>query len=137
MAASITADQRRLVEWLDEEFDGPRLHRLDGHGHVGVAGEEDDRHVRAAGELPLQFETAQPGKGQVEDHTARDRAPRVRQEVLRRREGSGSQPAVLMSRSSDWRTAMSPSTMKTMGATSSMPGRGDGCRCDVVPAVAA
>ena len=38
--------QRVSVERFEQELDGAGLHRLDGHGHVGMAGDEYDRHLR-------------------------------------------------------------------------------------------
>jgi hypothetical protein len=50
--------QHVIIEWLRQEFDSPRLHGLDRHGHVAVARDEDDRHVRPFdGDALLQIET--------------------------------------------------------------------------------
>jgi hypothetical protein len=35
-----------ITEWLCQEFDCPRLHGLDRHGHIAVAGDENDGHIR-------------------------------------------------------------------------------------------
>src|SRR5262245_22157894 len=78
-------------ERLQQKFDGARLHRLDRRWNVGVARDVDNRDVRTSGELRLQFETAQSGKRQIGDHTARPGAARMREKLLCRSEARGLQ----------------------------------------------
>lgn len=57
-----------------------------------MTGDEDDGHVGALGELPLQLETVQSWQRDVEHEAARDRGARVDQELLRRCERLGPPP---------------------------------------------
>lgn len=63
--------QLLVAERLLYEVDRPFLHGLDGHGHVAVAGNEDDRdRLAALQQLVLQFEPAEAGHADVEDLAA-------------------------------------------------------------------
>ena len=50
----MAAQQHVIIEGLRQEFDSPGFHGLDRHGHIAVAGDEDDGHSRPfAGDQPL------------------------------------------------------------------------------------
>jgi len=53
IAPQMALEQHVILKGLCEELDRACLHRTYGHGHVAVAGDEDDRHVEPFGELLL------------------------------------------------------------------------------------
>src|SRR5215469_11868879 len=56
-----------ITERLCEELHGAALHRLHGHRHIGVCGDEDDRELSVCrGELALKLQTASPWQSHVE-----------------------------------------------------------------------
>ena len=61
-----------MFQGLGQELDGSRLHRLNGHGYIAVAGDEDDRHVGALRELPLQLEAVEARQADIKQQTTRN-----------------------------------------------------------------
>ena len=49
IACSMARRSTSSLNGLVRNFDGACLHRLNGHGHVAVTGDEDNRHVDALG----------------------------------------------------------------------------------------
>jgi hypothetical protein len=83
------AQQRILTEWLRQEFDSPRLHGLNRHGHVAVASDEDDRHVSPFdSDALLQFETVEAWKRKIQHQAARNESSWTGKEFLRRKRRS-------------------------------------------------
>src|SRR5215471_9964881 len=61
-----------VTERLCEELYGAALHRLDGHRHVGVRCDENDRHLPfRGGEVPLKLKTASPRHPHIEYDASR------------------------------------------------------------------
>ncbi len=81
------AQQHVVAEWLRQELDSSRLHRLDRHRHVAVTRDEDDRHVNPIdSDALLQIETIEVRKSNVKDQAARSQDSWARQEFLSGRE---------------------------------------------------
>src|SRR5579863_6751616 len=77
------AQQRIFTEWLRQEFDSPGLHGLDRHGHVPVAGNEDDRHIRPFdSDAFLYLETIESWKRKIQHQTARNESSWTGKEFL-------------------------------------------------------
>ena len=73
------------MEGLFDEIAGPALQGADRHRYVAVAGDEDDRQLRAqAVELLVQFEAAHFRHAHVEHQAAAHVAPIGLQEGFRR-----------------------------------------------------
>ena len=85
-----------------------------------MSGNEDDRHVGALGELPLQLEAVEPGKGDIEQQTTRNTTRGRERKSCPDANVSARQPALLISSSSDSRTEISSSTTKTIDVRSGM-----------------
>src|ERR1700689_157599 len=79
--ASDGGQQNFVAKWFRQKLDGSALHGPDGHWHIAVARDEDDRHVSSiGGQAFLQIETIQIGEGHVEHPATRPRRARARQE---------------------------------------------------------
>src|SRR5215471_8983897 len=77
------AQQRVGLERLGQKLDSSRLHGRNRRRNVAIAGNEDDRHVRAVnGNALLQIEAIEAWKTNVENQTAGDRDTWARQEFL-------------------------------------------------------
>ena len=97
MALPDGVQQHLVAEWLRQELDGSRLHGLDRHRHVAVAGDEDDRHVDpVGGDALLQIETVEVRKIDVQHQAARgeDRVAETRNSCADANV-SGCQPALV------------------------------------------
>src|ERR1700683_3300601 len=56
-----------IAKGLRQEFDSPRLHSLDRHGHIAVARDEDDRHIPAlAGYQRLKVQPIKAPQGNIQ-----------------------------------------------------------------------
>src|SRR5258708_6137496 len=76
-----------VPKWFCQEFHRTRLHGLDRHRHVAVAGDEDDRHVGPIdGDAFLEIEAIEVGKCHVKYQAARRIDSWTGQELLRGRE---------------------------------------------------
>ena len=63
--------QLLLGAWFLQEINRSGLHRLDGHLHVGVAGEEDDRQLDPLlDQVLLQLQPVHPGHEDIQHETA-------------------------------------------------------------------
>src|ERR1700722_18817554 len=76
-----------LTKRLAEELYGSSLHRLDCHGDVAVASDENDGQMNIGlFELALQVEAASSGDSHIEHDASRHIRQRGTYEILRRRE---------------------------------------------------
>ena len=80
-------EQRIGVHGLRQELHGATFHGAHGHGHVAMAGDEDDRHLGATGDERLQVEATEVRQADIEHQAARRACTWPREEVLRRPEG--------------------------------------------------
>ena len=84
--------QDLTVERLLEELDGPRLHRPDGHRHIGISRDEHHRDPQAPrGQLLEQIEPAGSRHPDVEDQTGGAISGEPADELRGRRERDGAQ----------------------------------------------
>src|SRR5215471_14505608 len=81
-----------VTERFCQELHGTALHCLDGHWHIGVRCDEDDRHLPIRrGKVALKLEAASPRHSHVEYQASRA-VPRIGfQEIRNRRKFSGMQ----------------------------------------------
>lgn len=76
-------EQVVVAKGLLQEVVRARLHRLDGHRHIAVAGDEHDRNRRAERiQALLQLEAAHPGHAHIEHDAARARAVVACEEIV-------------------------------------------------------
>jgi hypothetical protein len=59
------AQQHVVVEWLRQEPQSSRLHRLERRRHIAVTVDKDDPHVDPIGDALLRIETIEVGKRNV------------------------------------------------------------------------
>ena len=116
----VDAVQQVLVaERLLDEIDGARLHCLDGHRHVAVSRDEDDRQDRVTlVELHLQLQAAHAGHADVEYEAAGTIVALGIEEFLARFEHLHRQADGLEQHPQRSRTAASSSTTNTVGLIS-------------------
>ena len=68
------AQQHVVAEWLRQELDSSRLHRLDRHRHVAVTRDEDDGHVDPIdSDALLKIEAVEVRKINVKNQAARSK----------------------------------------------------------------
>src|SRR5262245_43135517 len=82
--------QRRLAEWLEQALDRTLREQVRTDGLVGVSSNIDDRNLLpATRQFPLEIGPGHARHGDVEDQAARLAEGIGREELVRRREGSG------------------------------------------------
>ena len=86
MAPRMASNSTSSLNGFVRNSTAPAFIASHAHGHVAMAGDEDDRHVRPVGELLLQLETVEPGQRHVEHQAARNGGARTGEEFLRGRE---------------------------------------------------
>ncbi len=108
-----------LAERFGQEIDGARLHRLHGHRDITVASHEDDRDVDGClGQLDLKVEPTRAWQPDIEHQQLATFGRRLFRNSVEEPNAATRRPTDLKRLVSDSRAALSSSTTKTMGSSS-------------------